>query len=74
MDYDMILVLGMAIALAGVPPLLSAYSSGQPPRLAMVLFVLGAGMISWASLGKPGGYDFEMLPDVVLGVVGRFVN
>ena len=74
MDNDFILVLGMLIAILGVPSLISAFSSSRPPRMALILFVIGGGMISWAITQQPGSYTFDNLPDVVTGVIAKIIR
>jgi len=73
LDYDTILVIGIAISVLGVPSLIGAFSSGRAPRTALLLFTLGGGMIAWAASRQPGGYSFETLPQVIGGVVTRLL-
>jgi len=74
LDNDFIFVFGMLFAVLGVPPLISAFSSGRPPRTALILFVAGGGMIAWAVNAQPSSYTFENLPDVVMGVVQKILR
>ena len=74
MDNDTILVFGMMVAVLGVPSLISAFSYSRPPRMALILFVVGGGMIAWAVNAQPNSYSFENLPDVVARVVAKILR
>lgn len=74
MNNDLILILGIIIGVLAVPSLISAFSSSRPPRTALILFVIGGGMISWAIIQQPNTYSFANLPDVFVRVIGRIIR
>lgn len=74
MDYDLILVIGIVIGILAVPAMLGAYSENRPPRAAMVLFVVGGGLIVLALAQSPSGYTFADIPDLFVRVIGRYLN
>jgi hypothetical protein len=74
MDYDLILVVGIVIGILAVPSLLGAYSENRPPRAAMVMFVVGGGLIVYALSQSPSGYSFAEIPGLFVTVIGRYLN
>lgn len=74
MDSDLALVVGSVILGLGFPAIVSAYSYSQPPRAAMLCFVVGGGLVAYAMSHAPGGYDFADMPRVFASVVGRYVQ
>ena len=45
-----------------------------PPRAAMILIMVGGGLIALASYQKPNGYSFAEVPDVFSRVVSKVIN
>lgn len=74
MGYDELLVLGVFIGLLSVAAMISAFSGGRPPRVALILFVAGAGLVAWVTNTSPTAYTLEGFPNMVLDVVGRFLR
>ncbi len=73
MDPDLVLTIGLVLAVLGFPSLISAMTDARAPRMAALLLVSSAACILYAVVMKPGGYAVNELPDVVLSVVGRFL-
>ncbi len=73
MDAELLLVLGVAIGILSVPAVISAFSSGRPPRGAVIAAVVGGGLILFATLIKPGGFRADELPQIVARVVQRYM-
>jgi hypothetical protein len=74
MDYDLILVIGIVTLVLAVPSLLGAYSENRPPRAAMILFVIGGGLVVYALAQSPSGYGFAEIPGLFVSVIGRYLN
>jgi hypothetical protein len=74
MDTDLFLTIGIVLAVLTIPSLLSAWSEGRAPRLALILLLAAAGLIVVALTQRPGGYAFNEIPGIMLGVVGRYTN
>ena len=74
MDNDFLLVLGVFIGLLSVPSMISALSDGRPPRAAIMLFVIGAGLVAWIVTSAPNTYTIEAFPKLVLDVIGGLVR
>lgn len=74
MSNDFLLVLGVILFALGIPSLINAFSESRPPRLAIILFVIGGGLISWAAYNQPGGYTIEEMPDVFVRVFAQIVR
>ena len=74
MSNDFFLVLGTMILALGFPSLISAFSSGRRPTMAILLLVLGSALVSWAIIQTPGGYSFEELPRVFTQVFAKIIR
>jgi len=74
MDHDLALVIGLIIGIFSVPAVVSAFSDRRAPRIAAVVLIVGGGLAAWAITQKPGGYTISEVPDVVVRVIGRYVN
>lgn len=74
MDTDLILTVGIVLLVLSVPSLLSAWVDGRVPRLGALMVVVAGGMIVSALQTAPGGYRFEQVPGVMIGVVSRLFN
>ena len=69
-DADLMLVIGLALGVLAIPSLFSAWVDGRVPRGASIVVLISGTLIVLATTRKPGGYDFETLPDVVVRVIG----
>lgn len=74
MDNDLLLVVGLVLALLAIPALLNAFSEGSPPRSAAILIMIASVLIVVAVYQKPSGYRFAEIPGVVVKVIGRLIN
>jgi len=74
MDADLALVIGLIIAVFAIPAVVSALSEGHAPRVAAIAVLIGGGLVAFAVMQKPGGYAMNDLPQVVVGVIGRYIN
>ncbi|MDQ2089787.1 hypothetical protein [Marimonas arenosa] len=74
MDSDLALVVGLVVAVFSVPAVISALSERRAPRVAAIVLIVGGGLVAWSVSQKPGGYTLGEIPDVIVRVVGRYVN
>jgi formate-dependent nitrite reductase membrane component NrfD len=74
MDTDLVLTLGIVLLVLSVPSLLSAWVEGRAPRIGAIMIITAFGMIVAALTVKPGGYDFNEVPGIMVGVVSRLFN
>jgi hypothetical protein len=74
MDTDLFLSIGIILLVLTIPSLLSAWTEGRAPRFAALILLASAGLIVVALTQKPGGYSFGEIPDVMMNVIGRYVN
>ncbi|MEM8536449.1 MAG: hypothetical protein AAGF56_01170 [Pseudomonadota bacterium] len=74
MDFDLIFVLGVCVAMFAIPSFVSAYSDRRWPKAAIVLALIGGLSIAYAAQENPGAYSVATLPDVVVAVLGRYTN
>ncbi|SLN20495.1 hypothetical protein TRL7639_00508 [Falsiruegeria litorea R37] len=73
MDTDLMLVLGMVVAVLSIPSMISAYSDDRPIRASAIVLLMSLGAVVYAIFSHPGGYTFEQIPEVFFGVVARFL-
>jgi hypothetical protein len=73
-EFDIIFVLGLLIAAFCVPSFVSAYANKRRPTQSLILLLIGGGMIYYAIVMNPGVYSLSTVDDVILTVVGRFLN
>ena len=69
MDPDVLLILGLTLACFSVPSMLAAHAERQPPRLGMVMLMLGGGLVLLALTTRPGGYSLQEVPQALLRVL-----
>ncbi|MDM7932594.1 hypothetical protein [Tabrizicola sp.] len=74
MDTDLVLTIGIVLAVLSVPVLLAAWAESTAPRIGAVLVIVAIGMIATAVITRPGGYSLNEVPDVMLGVISRGLN
>jgi len=70
-DTDLVLTIGIVLLVLSVPSLLAAWAESRAPRMGTVLMIVGIGLIASALLLKPGGYAFNQVPGVMVGVIAR---
>ncbi len=74
MDPDLFFVMGLIIAGLSAPSIVSAFTEGRGPRMAVVLLVIGGGMVAYAMTARPNAYSFETIPDAFVRVIGHYIN
>lgn len=74
MDLDLVFIVGCIIAVFAIPAIVSAFSDSRTPRYPILIILIGALMILYASNERPGAYNFETLPDVFMRVIGRYIG
>lgn len=74
MDPDLIMIVGIIVFGLSIPSLISAFSESRPPRMAIILIVVGAGMIFYAIQNKPGDFKLEEIPNLFISVIGRYIG
>lgn len=73
MDADLVLTIGLVLLVLSVPSLLSAWAESRAPRMGAIMAITALGMILSALWFNPGGYAFNQVPGVVVGVVSRYL-
>lgn len=73
MDPDLLFVIGLVVVAFSIVSIVSSFSEGRPPRVAILAAAAGGGCIAYAMNLSPGGYGFEEIPEIVIGVVGRYL-
>ncbi|VDC23297.1 hypothetical protein [Pseudogemmobacter humi] len=74
MDTDLLLTIGILLAVLTLPSLLSAWVDGRVPRVGAILLIAAAGLVVVAVMQRPGGYAFKDIPRVMVSVAGRYIN
>jgi len=66
MSNDIVFVIGVIFWILAIPALVGAFSESRPPRAALIMVVLGSGLIFFAVRQQPGSYSIDLLPDVFM--------
>ena len=74
MDFDLIFVIGVALAAFSIPSLVSAYADRRWPKQAVLMLLIGGGAVAYAMQENPGVYGVATVDDVIVDVLGRYVN
>ena len=73
-DADLLLTIGLAIAIIAIPAAISAFSDSRPPRAATIGILVAGALILLAFYARPGGYTLKTVPEAVARVLARVVN
>ncbi len=68
------LVIGLVVGGFSIPSIMGAFADGRVPRAAAIAIMVAGGLIALAVNEKPSGYAISDIPDVFVGVVGRYIN
>ena len=71
MDTDLVLTIGIVLLVLSVPSLLAAWAESRAPRMGALMAIVALGMIFAALWIRPGGYAFNQVPGVIVGVIAR---
>lgn len=74
MNTDLMLVIGIVLAVLAVPSVLSALNDGRAPRLAAVVVLIAGGLLVVALSQKPGGYELRDIPNAFYRVIAQLRN
>ena len=74
MGRELLLVIGVVVAVMAIPALLSAFGASRPPRAAAIAAAVGGAFIVIAISLHPGGFRAQDLPEIVARVIDRYVN
>jgi hypothetical protein len=53
LDPDLFFVIGLVVAGLAAPSIISAFTEGRGPRMAVALLVIGGGMVAYAMNARP---------------------
>lgn len=62
MNADLYLVIGIVLFVLVIPSMLSAFTEGRAPRVAMGVVLVSGVLIVLAVTGRPGGYTWDEVP------------
>lgn len=72
MERDLLLLAGLVFLPLAFVAFVSAWADRRWPVPALILLVLGLGMAGWAHITHPdGGYRWEQIPEIALGLLAR---
>jgi predicted membrane channel-forming protein YqfA (hemolysin III family) len=74
MNSDLILVIGVVLAIFSIPAIISALSDRRPPRVAALVLIAAGCLVVWALQKKPSGYSLTDVPHAFVRVVGQFAR
>ncbi|EAQ03702.1 hypothetical protein OB2597_10681 [Pseudooceanicola batsensis HTCC2597] len=73
MDNDLILVAGLVVLMLAIPSAVSAFADRRPPWTALVVIILGAGVVAFAWQGHPAGMTLAEVPQAIFRVLARVI-
>lgn len=73
MTPDLLLVIGIVLAVLAIPSMMSAFADRRTPRVAAVVAIIAGCMIVWAVREQPGGYTIKEIPEVFVRVAAEFI-
>jgi hypothetical protein len=73
MNPDLALVIGLLVLIFSAPAMISAIADRRAPRVAMIMLVLGGGLVLYALTQKPGGYRLEDVPRAFIQVIADVI-
>jgi hypothetical protein len=74
LDTELILIVGVVVAVMSIPAIISAFGASRPPRAATVTAVIGGALIVFAISQHPGGFRAQDLPEITARVIDRYLN
>ena len=74
LTQDLLLVVGLVIAVFAVPSIFGAIANRRSPRVAAIAVVVGGGLSGLAYSQRPGGYALEDIPQAFIRVVAYLIN
>jgi hypothetical protein len=74
MDFDLIFVIGVALAAFAIPSFVSAYADRRWPKQAVLMLLIAGGAIVYAMRENPDVYSIAAIDDTILTVLGRYLN
>lgn len=74
MDHDLIFVVGLLLAAFSIPSLVAAFSDRRWPIAALFMMVLAGVAVGFAMQENPGAYSVATVDDVIVEVIGGYLN
>jgi hypothetical protein len=73
MDTNLVITLGLLVAVLAVPAFVRQWANGRRPILPLLSLLIGGGAVAMAILNHPGGFGLADLPDAVMEVIARLL-
>ncbi|MEL6609852.1 MAG: hypothetical protein AAFO58_02540 [Pseudomonadota bacterium] len=73
-DPDVWMAIGLVLGVLCIPALMSSWANGEPPRATAIAVLVAGGMIAYALMNQPGGYELADIPDVFARVIERYTR
>jgi len=74
MDLDLIFVAGLLVGAFAIPSLVSAFADRRLPVQAVVMFIVAGVAIAYTIQEDAARYTVDNTDDVVVEVLGRYIN
>ncbi|SMC80620.1 hypothetical protein [Primorskyibacter flagellatus] len=74
MESDLYLVLGCVLGTFSITRAASALADGRAPIFALIMLIVGGGLVGYAYHLEPGGLTFDDVPRAFAAVIGRIIN
>ena len=73
LDPDILLIAGLVVASFSIPSIISAYADRRAPTIAVVMLLMGGGLVLLALTTRPGGYTLQDVPHALLRVLAQIL-
>mgnify|MGYP000182462659 CR=1 FL=1 len=73
MDSDLIIVAGVLLLLLSIPSAVAAFADGRRPLVAILVILMGAGVLAWGWQTHPAEMTAAEVPHVIFRVLARVI-
>lgn len=73
-DTDLFVVAGLVSVLLAVPSAIGAVAEARFPKVALIVFVLGAAFVGLGIYGAQGTYSLARVPHSFIEILARVLN
>ncbi|MGI3169404.1 hypothetical protein ACRARG_09650 [Pseudooceanicola sp. C21-150M6] len=73
MDFDLILTAGIVVLMLSIPSAIAAFADRRGPWIALIVIIIGAGIVGFAWMNHPEGYEVADIPHAIIRVLARVI-
>lgn len=73
MDSDVIMVTGIVVLMLSIPSAVASFADGRRPWIALLVIVIGGGILGWGWIHHPETMSLGEIPHVIVRVMARIL-